>query len=815
MTFRNTTCEIPDELVFEHEAGSVVFFCGAGISYDAGIPVFSGLFEKTRAELDVELSPNEQAVVGAEQFDQAFQILERHMGERYEVRKTAAEHLKPPAGRIPQCGLSKHKSILQLAKSRDRGHIHLVTTNYDQLFDRAGRALGWKKLREFSAPLLPIPKTYDWDGVVYLHGKLNEKNPDRENLDNLILTSGDFGVAYLSERWASRSVAELFKKFTVCFVGYRVNDVILRYMMDAIASEEMRGEAHRSVYAFDGCFEGAEEGARAEWAAKGIDLIPYRKNKVVRDGQKFEDHSEMRKVLDQWAKAYAEDISGKARIVCDEMSHEPDSVSNEGQNAIRRVAWALSDQTGVPAKRLAELEPLPSIKWVDELERIRLQPDWLRAFGVSISAGTEYDKPFSIFSHPPTLANSPHIGIVPTSVLGCLDAPQIHLLNWLIRYLDDARLFNWFVQNVGVPSVLVCRRILNALPEKCKDPKLSDSWRAYLHGVITSYDATSRRYALYGWLNAYKALGGVVTPALAMQFRSYIQPRLNFVSVYGKNWDEAGAYRPEILLAVQGMTTVLAQDPENLRKAIVPFVRDLVVALEHICELRERIDGGDDLSYFSLPTIEKSDHEHVHDDWSADAVLLREAWLGWLEGDRDLAVAEARRWAKSNYSLFWRFYLFAAAECRDIAVADIVSFLVSKGSLSDNNILHHEVVRFIDLRGMELSSKDVRRLESSILPQQAQAEAVYVRYTRAIFLDHLDGAGCELSNSARKFLETARKDSSAWKRRNRKFDGLKFYVCDEGGGLSSRGAFGGCAAFFRNPGRRCWGRHLVEELRAA
>ena len=780
MTFRNASCEIPDELVFRHEAGGVVFFCGAGMSYDAGIPVFSGLFEKTREYLGVELDQKEQDVVNAGQFDQAFQILERHLDERYEVRRIAAKYLDPSTGRIPQYGLSKHKAILQLSKTRDRGHVHLVTTNYDQLFDRAGRVLGWKRLREFAAPLLPIPKAYDWDGVVYLHGKLNAKKPDRENLDNLILTSGDFGVAYLSERWASRFVSELFKKFTVCFVGYGVNDVILRYMMDAIASEEMRGEAHRPVYAFDGCLEGGEAAARAEWAAKGIDLIAYRKNKVVRNGRTFEDHSELRKVLDQWAKAYTEDISGKARIVCDEMSHEPDSVSNEGQNAIRRVAWALSDQTGVPAKRLSELATLPSIRWLDELEKVRLKPEWLRAFGVPVAAGTEYDRPFSIFSHPPTLANAPHIGLVPTSDLGNLDTPQNHLLSWLIRYLPDVRLFNWFVQHVGVPSVAVCGRILNALPEHCRDQRLSDSWRAYLHGIITSYDAASRQYALYGWLNAYKALGGVVTPALAMQFRSYIQPRLNFVSVYGKNWDEADAYRPEVLLAVQGMTTVLEQDPENLRKAIVPFVRDLVVALEHICELREGIDGSDDLSYFSLPTIEKSDHEHVHDDWSADAVLLREAWLGWLKDEKDLAVAEARRWAKSKYSLFWRFYLFAATECIDVTVADVVSFLTSKGSLLDNAILHHEVVRFIDGRGVEFKPDEVHQLESIILPRQGQDEPIYVRYTRTMFLDHLDDAGCELSGPAHKFLEEARRDSSVWKRRNRKFDGLKFYVCDEG-----------------------------------
>lgn len=43
MTFPNTSTDIPDELLSAQEEGKVVFFCGAGISYDAGIPVFDGL----------------------------------------------------------------------------------------------------------------------------------------------------------------------------------------------------------------------------------------------------------------------------------------------------------------------------------------------------------------------------------------------------------------------------------------------------------------------------------------------------------------------------------------------------------------------------------------------------------------------------------------------------------------------------------------------------------------------------------------------------------------------------------------------------
>ena len=50
----------------------------------------------------------------------------------------------------------------------------------------------------FQAPLLPVPKTR-WNGLVYLHGLLAAR-PNADNLNSLVLSSGDFGLAYLTER---------------------------------------------------------------------------------------------------------------------------------------------------------------------------------------------------------------------------------------------------------------------------------------------------------------------------------------------------------------------------------------------------------------------------------------------------------------------------------------------------------------------------------------------------------------------------------------------------------------------------------------
>ena len=38
MRFTENGCNIPDELIQAREAGQVVFFCGAGVSKNAGLP---------------------------------------------------------------------------------------------------------------------------------------------------------------------------------------------------------------------------------------------------------------------------------------------------------------------------------------------------------------------------------------------------------------------------------------------------------------------------------------------------------------------------------------------------------------------------------------------------------------------------------------------------------------------------------------------------------------------------------------------------------------------------------------------------------
>ena len=68
--------DIPETLLQAHEDGRVVFFCGAGISFPAGLPGFGGLTGRIFDELGVEPEPPEKAAMAAGRFDVAIGLLE-------------------------------------------------------------------------------------------------------------------------------------------------------------------------------------------------------------------------------------------------------------------------------------------------------------------------------------------------------------------------------------------------------------------------------------------------------------------------------------------------------------------------------------------------------------------------------------------------------------------------------------------------------------------------------------------------------------------------------------------------------------------
>ena len=177
MQFVKSGPDIPDTLLHRHEDGSVVFFCGAGISYPAQLPGFHDLVQGIYAELHASPDSIEEEATNKKQYDATINLLEHRIpGGRFAVRSALARVLKP---KLKKSGATAiHKALLALARSRD-GNSRLITTNFDRIFESV-MSDRTRRIPTFSAPLLPIPKDSKWHGLVYLHGLL-PKSPARQN----------------------------------------------------------------------------------------------------------------------------------------------------------------------------------------------------------------------------------------------------------------------------------------------------------------------------------------------------------------------------------------------------------------------------------------------------------------------------------------------------------------------------------------------------------------------------------------------------------------------------------------------------------
>ena len=215
---------IPVGLMNDLDDGKVVFFCGAGVSAGPGsdLPDFAELVdhvydahhiepdEVEREALDLK---RENTVERRPNFDKALGLLERPNRLGAEVlRRTIVKRLsKRGTG-----DLAVHKALIALSKNG--GRIRLVTTNFDSRFVQAGLS----KRQVDAAPKLPVPKPHSWSSLVHLHGRILPNDDG----SNLVLTAADFGRAYLTERWAARFITELFREFTVVFVGGNVSNYV-------------------------------------------------------------------------------------------------------------------------------------------------------------------------------------------------------------------------------------------------------------------------------------------------------------------------------------------------------------------------------------------------------------------------------------------------------------------------------------------------------------------------------------------------------------------------------------------------------------
>jgi hypothetical protein len=130
-------------------------------------------------------------------------------------------------------------------------------------------------------------------------------------------------------------------------------------MMDALAADRMLGEITPQAWALGDCEPGQEHRKSIEWEAKGVTPILYN----VPAGSY--DHSAMHQTLHAWADTYRDGVQCKESIVVKNALARPQD-STQQDDFVGRMLWALSDKSGLPAKRFADFNPAPSLDWLLE-----------------------------------------------------------------------------------------------------------------------------------------------------------------------------------------------------------------------------------------------------------------------------------------------------------------------------------------------------------------------------------------------------------------------------------------------------------------
>ena len=683
---------VPVRLMNELDDGHAVFFCGAGVSMgpESGLPSFGGLVKHiyNAKHLTPDIVERE-ALDCAEkdasrrrpQLDKVLNLLERpeRLGT-LQLRRCVTALLSTP----PHDELTNHKALIDL--SRNKQGVRLVTTNFDNRFVEAG--IDEKKVD--SAPKLPWPKRHNWSSIVHLHGRICK---DSDGTD-LVLTAADFGRAYLTEQWAARFVTELFREFTIVFIGYSLDDPVMGYMVDALAAERSKGASFRLAYAFadhDGTDANKERTDRA-WQAKNVVPILY---------DKQGDHGLLRQTLTEWARIRKDPFRARTQIALNEMSKLPGGPDDP---VVERVVWALHDP--IAAERLADSAPL-----TDERDFPRLKK-WLDIFADAglLSCVESLDE--AGVDHA-----SSHVQLVDggerTQSPPILGKVTWHLARWIALHLHVPQVLTWVVERGGKMRPSLHRLIRRKLIEPAV--KVPSELR-YIWTVLSDTELIYHEPFLWPPASMQQTASEAERRRLNEQAVQSIAPR--YVVRSGPSWHrgfrQSLGGKQRALSAVESCAHLeLSIGDKDLRHRIHNILNDpsflaenamtLTGYLETALTLLEDMEGHPQDSGSYRPSI-ASHRQNLHRaDWTYIIDLVRDSYPALFQRDRALAGNLLERWVLSKRPLLKRLALHALTENGkpDMGIARKLLITGRKPGLWEYE-LRREVLRFLRLAGMRL-----------------------------------------------------------------------------------------------------------------
>ena len=652
---------VPDVLLERSDAGRVVFLCGAGVSLPSGMPSFIGL---TQHVIDFFDPPEESEIMRAFQpwiddptgtnmpLDQIFNLLHLEYG-RDEVNALVTERLQASAG-IGSIG--HHHSLVKRISTSPNGVPQIITTNFDLLFEMDG------DLATFSPPAFPdLAFGRSVEGITYLHGRLANTDADQHPY---VLSSADFGRAYLSEAWATNFIRNLLEHYTVVLVGYQAEDPPIKYLLQGLNHD---GQFDRTrIYAFD---KGTPEDIEAKWRDRGVTAIAYT------------DHPDLWQTMEAWANR-ADDPREWRRAVIATTEQDPKSLLpyQRGQ-----VAHVLRSVPG--AKLLADAEHPTHPEWVcvfsgliRSTKRVSGYGDDAEVFEPSVAYGLDddlqnlTDEDYRRGTFNDDLLSWRHGDENPTDAhrLGgrtpdghTSTPPRLwHLLRWIGDHLSSPVIAWWAVKQNGLHP-----RLLNHIEWRLGQSNELDDKARHIWRLIIDHHKDPRTREWDGdWFDLKRRVANDGwSPSVIREFGRVAAPKLDIKPPYSI----AGARPPtadwsDIELGHLGQFEVKFlerhKDDLTVPDEVLPQVFGL---LEGAMKAASGMLSDIGTTYFVTPTCypdREVDGEDRHNE-AADALkFFVELFERLLQAAPDIALGHFLTWPVEDKFFFKKLVLYALSK---------------------------------------------------------------------------------------------------------------------------------------------------------
>lgn len=349
---------LPFELITGQERGEVVFLCGAGVSM--GPPIYLPGFAKLVREIYDDLGedwmlhpPEKEGMDCPPQYlapDRTLNALFKRLAHQKPAIFKALRKALTTSSR----GTKFHYNLLRLSRGID--NVRLVTTNFDTLFERSWQRFMSETIESHAAAGMPDPGSTAWKGVFHLHGRLTDPELEFRSDSQLVLTSAEFGDAYLRAGWASRYLYDLLRHATVVIIGYSLNDPPLRYLIDALDADRERFD-FKALYAIAPVVDNDADGTSKIWAARGTIPLLY---EPVNSTTGLQSHLALHRSIDGWAE-YADDPTKWAKEKL--KAHFRKSITDLSDEEWDEIDWVMGRSDN---GRLLE-EANPDSRWLDPL----------------------------------------------------------------------------------------------------------------------------------------------------------------------------------------------------------------------------------------------------------------------------------------------------------------------------------------------------------------------------------------------------------------------------------------------------------------